>query len=89
MPENRLWHVNVITNYDFKNGKLKGWKVGGAARYQSARPTHAPWRICIWTDPHPSVEFPPTGLCAVPHSAVPGSACTCYMGFGRRTGVVQ
>ncbi|HEX2861682.1 MAG TPA: TonB-dependent receptor plug domain-containing protein [Lacunisphaera sp.] len=36
VPENRLWHVNVVTNYDFKAGRLKGWTLGGAARYQSA-----------------------------------------------------
>jgi len=36
VPENRLWHVNVVTNYDFKHGKLAGWSVGGAARYQSS-----------------------------------------------------
>ena len=68
---------------------LHGMSPAEVARYQLPRPTHAPVRICIWTDPHPNVVFPATGLCAVPHSAVPGSACTCYMGFGRRTGVVQ
>ncbi len=36
VPENRLWHINLITNYDFTEGTLKGWSVGGAARYQSA-----------------------------------------------------
>ncbi len=36
VPENRLWHVNLITNYDFTQGALKGWSVGGAMRYQSA-----------------------------------------------------
>ncbi|PTY07096.1 TonB-dependent receptor [Opitutaceae bacterium EW11] len=36
VPENRLWHINVITNYDFKHGALKGWSLGGAARYQSS-----------------------------------------------------
>lgn len=35
VPENRLWHVNVITNYDFREGRLKGWSVGGAVRFQS------------------------------------------------------
>ncbi|ACB76514.1 TonB-dependent receptor plug domain-containing protein [Opitutus terrae] len=36
VPENRLWHFNLITNYDFTEGRLKGWSVGGAVRYQSA-----------------------------------------------------
>ena len=36
VPENRLWHINLITNYDFSEGRLKGWSIGGAMRYQSA-----------------------------------------------------
>lgn len=36
VPENRLWHVNLITNYDFKHDFMKGWNLGGATRYQSA-----------------------------------------------------
>lgn len=36
VPENRLWHWNAITNYDFREGRLRGWNVGGAARYHSA-----------------------------------------------------
>jgi hypothetical protein len=36
VPENRLWRVNVISNYDFQEGRLKGWNLGGAARYASA-----------------------------------------------------
>lgn len=36
VPENRLWHINLISNYDFTSGRLKGWSVGGAMRYQSA-----------------------------------------------------
>lgn len=36
VPENRLWHFNLITNYEFDEGFLKGWTVGGAMRYQSA-----------------------------------------------------
>lgn len=34
-PENRIWHVNVITNYSFSEGFLKGFNIGGAMRYQS------------------------------------------------------
>ena len=36
VPENRLWRVNAVTNYDFREGRLRGWSIGGAARYQSA-----------------------------------------------------
>lgn len=36
VPENRLWRVNFVTNYDFSDGKFKGFSLGGSARYQSA-----------------------------------------------------
>jgi outer membrane receptor for ferric coprogen and ferric-rhodotorulic acid len=36
VPENRLWHINLITNYDFHHGLLRGWSLGGGVRYQSA-----------------------------------------------------
>lgn len=34
VQELRRWRFNVVTNYDFRSGKLKGWSVGGAARWQ-------------------------------------------------------
>jgi len=34
-PENRIWHVNLITNYTFSRSWLKGFNVGGGIRYQS------------------------------------------------------
>ncbi len=33
--EQREWRVNIATNYDFIEGALKGFGVGGAYRYQS------------------------------------------------------
>jgi hypothetical protein len=33
--EVREWRVNLVTNYSFREGRLKGWQVGGAMRYQS------------------------------------------------------
>ena len=33
--ELRKWRVNLITNYDFREGSLNGLGVGGAIRYQS------------------------------------------------------
>jgi hypothetical protein len=33
VPELRPWHVSVITNYDFRNGALKGFNVGGSFRW--------------------------------------------------------
>ena len=35
VPELRRWHYNVISNYDFDRGMLKGFNVGAAMRYQS------------------------------------------------------
>ncbi|MBM3864735.1 MAG: hypothetical protein FJ381_02400 [Verrucomicrobia bacterium] len=34
VPELRRWRFNAVTNYDFRSGPLKGWSVGGAARWQ-------------------------------------------------------
>lgn len=33
--EQREWRINVATNYDFSEGALKGFGIGGAYRYQS------------------------------------------------------
>lgn len=35
VPEMREWRVNAISNYDFTEGRLKGFNVGVAVRYQS------------------------------------------------------
>lgn len=34
VPELREWRLNVISNYDFSEGRLKGVSVGGAVRWQ-------------------------------------------------------
>jgi len=34
VQELRRWRYNVVTNYDFRSGKLKGFSIGGAARWQ-------------------------------------------------------
>jgi hypothetical protein len=36
VPECREWRINLITNYDFTEGFLKGLNVGGGMRYQSS-----------------------------------------------------
>lgn len=36
VPELREWRLNLITNYDFKEGRLAGLNVGGGMRYQDA-----------------------------------------------------
>ena len=35
VPELREWRLNAISNYDFTEGRLKGFNVGVALRYQS------------------------------------------------------
>jgi outer membrane receptor protein involved in Fe transport len=35
-PEIREWRFNAITNYDFTEGRLKGFNVGGGVRYQDS-----------------------------------------------------
>jgi hypothetical protein len=34
VPELREWRVNAISNYDFTEGRLKGFSVGGGVRWQ-------------------------------------------------------
>ena len=36
VPQLAKWRYNLTTNYDFKNGFLKGFNVGGGLRYTSA-----------------------------------------------------
>jgi hypothetical protein len=36
VPELRKWHYNVISNYDFDHGWLKGVNAGAAVRYESS-----------------------------------------------------
>ncbi len=36
VPELREWRFNAVTNYDFNEGKLRGWSVGGALRWQDS-----------------------------------------------------
>ncbi len=34
VQELRRWRANIVTNYDFRSGPLKGFSIGGAARWQ-------------------------------------------------------
>lgn len=36
VPEMREWRTNLITNYAFEEGRLKGFNLGGGLRYQSS-----------------------------------------------------
>jgi hypothetical protein len=35
LPEIRKWRFNLVTRYGFTAGRLKGWAVGGAVRWQN------------------------------------------------------
>ncbi len=45
--EVREWRVNLVTNYSFREGRLKGWNIGGSMRYQSDMAIGYP---LIWKD---------------------------------------
>ncbi len=34
-PQLREWRMNLLTNYDFTDGRFKNWSVGGALRWES------------------------------------------------------
>jgi hypothetical protein len=34
LPEIRKWRFNLVTRYGFAEGRLKGWSIGGAVRWQ-------------------------------------------------------
>jgi len=34
LPEIRKWRFNLVTRYGFTEGRLKGWSIGGAVRWQ-------------------------------------------------------
>jgi outer membrane receptor protein involved in Fe transport len=42
VQELRRWRANVVTNYDFRRGRLKGIGIGGAARWQDRVATGFP-----------------------------------------------
>lgn len=44
-PELRKWRFNTVTNYSFTEGRFKGWRVGGALRWQDKAAIGYPVRI--------------------------------------------
>jgi outer membrane receptor protein involved in Fe transport len=44
-PELRRWRFNVINNYSFNEGALKGWRLGGALRWQDRSAIGYPVRV--------------------------------------------
>jgi hypothetical protein len=51
VQELRRWRFNVVNNYDFRSGPLKGFSVGGAVRWQDKVATGFPVKknaIGVW-----------------------------------------
>ena len=44
-PELRRWRYNVVSNYSFNQGRLKGWRFGGAYRWQDKAAIGYPVKI--------------------------------------------
>ncbi len=44
-PELRRWRFNVVSNYSFNQGRLKGWRFGGAYRWQDKAAIGYPVKI--------------------------------------------
>ncbi len=44
-PELRRWRYNIVSNYSFNEGRLKGWRLGGAYRWQDRSAVGYPVRI--------------------------------------------
>jgi hypothetical protein len=53
-PEQREWRFNFITNYSFRDGFLKGFSVGGAARWEDTYAAGYP----ITVDPDSGLVLP-------------------------------
>ncbi|MBK1879317.1 TonB-dependent receptor [Pelagicoccus mobilis] len=56
--EQREWRVNAVTTYDFKDGKLAGFGVGGSLRYQSKAATGYPLVLNSEGIPLPDLDNP-------------------------------
>ena len=57
-PEQRKWRVNLTSRYDFREGFLKGFSVGGSLRYQDEVAAGYPTVIDEFGDPNANVETP-------------------------------
>ncbi len=56
--EQRTWRVNLITNYDFIEGPIKGFGVGGALRWQDEAAVGYPFLLNENDDQIPDVDNP-------------------------------
>ncbi|HEX2100246.1 MAG TPA: hypothetical protein VHF69_06275, partial [Candidatus Synoicihabitans sp.] len=69
-PELRKWRANIVSNYKFSRGKLKGFGFGGAARWQD--------RVAIG---YPVVNDPELGLVTDIRNPFMGSPETTFDGW--------
>ncbi len=71
MPELREWRANLVTNYSLpREGRLKGWGIGGALRWQD--------RVAIG---YPVINDPTLGLVTDIHHPFWGPSQTTYDGW--------
>lgn len=56
--ELRRWHWNVVTNYRFTEGRLRGWNAGAAARWQDKVAIGFPVIVDPVAGPIPDVKHP-------------------------------
>ena len=59
--EQREWRVNLVTNYDFLDGVLKGFAVGGALRWQDEAAIGYPLTLNEGGDQIPDLDNPYLG----------------------------
>jgi hypothetical protein len=78
VPEMREWRMNVISNYDFTEGRLKGFNVGAALRWQSD--------VVIGYPPIPNPSNPTKILfdIANPYKGPAETDIDLWVGYGRK-----
>lgn len=77
VPELRPWRFNVVTNYNFRSGPLKGVNVGGGYRWQDKSIIG----FAITTNPTTGEEQYDIGR---PHSGPTEDALDLWLGYERR-----
>jgi len=79
VPELRTWRANLISNYDFDHGLLKGVNVGGGVRYESP--------IIIGYRPIPGADANSISFdIANPYKGPEETNFDLWIGYGRRIG---
>lgn len=78
VPEMREYRANAVTNYDFSEGRLKGFNVGGAVRWQS--------EVVVGYRPIPNPANPAKILfdIANPYKGPAETDIDLWVGYGRK-----